>query len=44
MARKDGKLIPVACFHGEGCVTWMDQHVVNQAVRDALEAFVAELE
>jgi len=44
MARKDGKLIPVACFHGKGCVTWMDQHVVNQAVRDALEAFVAELE
>lgn len=44
MVRKHGKLIPVACFHGKVCVTWMDQHVVNQAVRDALEACVAELE
>lgn len=44
MARKDGKLIPIACFHGKGHVTWMGQDAVNQAVRDALDDFVAELE
>jgi hypothetical protein len=43
-ARVDGKLVPLACINDDCEVAWLTEDLVNQDVRDAMNAFVADLE
>ena len=43
-ARVDGKLVPLACVNDDCEVAWLTEDLVNQDVRDAMNAFVADLE
>ena len=44
MVRVDGKLMPMAHISGDGEVEWLDHNLCNDAVKEALDTFIAELE
>ena len=44
VVKSDGKMLPVAYFNDNGSVQWLEKSVVSEGVREAVEAFIAELE
>ena len=44
MVRVNGKLMPMADISGDGEVEWLDHNLGNDAVREALDTFITELE
>ena len=40
----DGKLMPMARISGDGGVEWLDHNLCNDAVKEALDIFITELE
>ena len=44
MVRVNGKLMPMAQISGDGEVEWLDHNLGNDAVKEALDNFITELE
>ena len=42
--RVNGKLMPMAHINGDGEVEWLDHNLCNDAVKEALDTFITELE
>ena len=44
MVRVNGKLMPMAQISGHGEMEWLDHNFGNDAVKEALDNFITELE